>query len=63
MYEWRQMLDGKMPAASTGGAWSRSSTTTSGLMPKRHAQRSRSGSCSSGPVTSTTPKTHCQTDA
>ena len=41
MYEWRQMLCGKIPAASTGGARSRSSTTTSGRIGNRQANRSR----------------------
>jgi len=57
------MLCGKMPAASTGGASWRSRTTTSGRTAKRHAHRSRVGSFSGSPTTSTTPKIACQTAA
>src|SRR5262245_61535780 len=63
MCECRQMLCGKTPAASTGGASCRSPTSTSGWIGKPHAQRSRSGSFSGSPVTSTTPKIACQTAA
>ena len=63
MYEWRQMLDGKIPASSTAGATSRSGTTTSGRIGNRHAQRVFSGSCAGTPATSTTPKIACQTEA
>ena len=52
-----------MPASSTAGARSRSSTTTSGRIGNRQAQRVFAGSCSGSPATSATPKIDCQTDA
>src|SRR5207247_7562143 len=63
MLECRHRLCGKTPAASTGGASCRSSTTASGRIGKLHAQRLRVESCSGSPVTSTTPKIACHTAA
>ena len=63
MCEWRQMLCGKTPTASTGGASCRSETTASGRISNRQAHRSRDGSCSGSATTSTTPKIACHTAA
>jgi len=62
-YECRPRLRGKTPPASTGGAVRRSSSTMSGRIGNRQRHRSRVGSSSGSPLTSTTAKMLCQTAA
>jgi hypothetical protein len=63
MYEWRPRLRGNTPAASTGGASPSLGTNSRGRRGNRQRQRSRAGSFSGSPVTSTTAKMFCQPDA